>query len=64
MPLPVSGQLFAALVDWVEKGNAPSSFVLSSADISVTRPICLYPQKAVYGGSGSVTAAASYSRLP
>jgi hypothetical protein len=60
MPLPASGQLFAALVDWVENGNAPSSFILSSANGSVTQPICLYPQKAVYSGSGSVTAAASY----
>jgi feruloyl esterase len=61
MPLPANGQLFTALVDWVEKGNAPSSFILSSANGSVTRPICLYPQTAVYSGSGSVTAASSYS---
>jgi feruloyl esterase len=60
VPLPANGQLFTALVDWVEKGTAPSSIVLSSADGSVTRPICLYPQKAVYGGTGPVTAAASY----
>ncbi|HEX3766189.1 MAG TPA: tannase/feruloyl esterase family alpha/beta hydrolase [Kofleriaceae bacterium] len=61
MPLPVSGQLFAALVDWVENGKAPSSVVLSSADGSVSRPICMYPNRAVYSGTGSVTAAASYA---
>jgi feruloyl esterase len=60
MPLPASGQLFQALVDWVENGNAPSSLVLSSANGSVSQPICVYPQKAVYAGSGSITAAASY----
>jgi feruloyl esterase len=60
VPLPAPGQLFAALVDWVEMGKAPSSLVVSSADASVSRPICVYPQRAVYLGSGSVTAAASY----
>jgi feruloyl esterase len=60
MPLPAAGQLFTALVNWVEKAAAPSSIVLSSADGSVTRPICLYPQKAVHDGSGPVAAAASY----
>jgi tannase/feruloyl esterase len=61
MPLPANGQLFAALVDWVESGKAPSSLILSSADSSVSRPICMYPEQAVYSGSGSVTAAASYA---
>lgn len=61
VPLPASGQLFAALVDWVENGKAPSSLVLSSADGSVSRPICMYPNKAVYRGSGPVTAATSYA---
>lgn len=61
VPLPASGQLFAALVDWVEHANAPSSLTLSSADGSVTRPICVYPKQAVYGGSGAVTTATSYT---
>jgi feruloyl esterase len=60
MPLPANGQLFTALVNWVEKAAAPSSVVLSSADGSVTRPICMVPQKVVYDGSGPVAAAASY----
>jgi len=61
VPLPASGQLFAALVDWVESGKAPSSLVLLSADGSVSRPICMYPKQAVYSGSGPVTAATSYT---
>jgi hypothetical protein len=28
---------------------------------SVTTPVCPYPQKATYSGTGAVTAAASYS---
>lgn len=61
VPLPATGQLFSALVDWVENKNAPNALTLSSADSSVSMPVCPYPQKATYSGSGSPTAAASYS---
>lgn len=61
VPLPKNGQLFAALVDWVENGNAPASVTLTSADNSASRPICPFPQKATYNGTGSLTAASSYS---
>ena len=61
VPLPAPNQLFSALVDWLENNNAPASIVLSSTDASVTLPVCPYPQKATYNGSGSITAAASYS---
>jgi feruloyl esterase len=61
VPLPAPGQLFNALVDWVEHGNAPSSVVISSANSSVTMPICAYPKKATYSGTGAITAAASYA---
>jgi hypothetical protein len=61
VPLPKSGQLFAALVDWVEKGVAPSAITLSSTDNSVTRPICPYPQQAQYSGSGAITSADNYA---
>jgi hypothetical protein len=61
MPLLASGQLFAALIDWVENGKPPSSVMLSSADGGVSRAVCMYPKQAVYSGSGPVTAATSYA---
>jgi feruloyl esterase len=60
VPLPAQGQFFSALVDWVEQGNAPGTIVLKSMDSSVSLPVCPYPQKATYSGTGAVTAAASY----
>jgi feruloyl esterase len=61
VPLPTSAQTFNALVDWVEHDNAPASLAISSANGSVTMPICAYPKTATYGGSGPITAAASYA---
>jgi feruloyl esterase len=61
VPLPAPNQFFNALKDWVESGTAPESLVLTSANSSVTMPVCPYPKKARYGGTGSVTAAASYT---
>ena len=55
----------AALVDWVERGKAPR--VLNgvvrdaSGAVTLTRPICLYPEVAAYRGHGDTTAAASFT---
>lgn len=63
--LPINGstndQLFTALRNWVENGTAPSRLDISSSDASVSLPICAYPQRASYNGSGSVKAATSYT---
>ena len=61
VPLPATDQFFNALVDWVEHQNAPDRVVLQSADASVSMPVCPYPKKATYQGSGAVTTEASYS---
>ena len=58
-PLPDRAAMFRALVDWVEKGVAPETFVMTNAAKSVSRPLCLYPTKLVYRG-GDKAAAASY----
>ncbi|WP_244119516.1 tannase/feruloyl esterase family alpha/beta hydrolase [Burkholderia gladioli] len=62
MPLPAADRqdLYANLVDWVENGKAPTSIHLSSADGSASQPICMYPTKATYTGTGSIRDAANY----
>ena len=69
-PWPQNGADFNAILDWVENGNAPDE-VMGSGNTAVpafipgspttlTRPLCPYPQTAVYNGSGDVTDAASW----
>lgn len=61
VPLPKANQFYTALTQWVEGGTAPASITLSSADNSASQPVCSFPAKAVYNGTGSPTQAASYS---
>lgn len=56
--------LLMALDRWVEQGVAPDAIVASRVQAGVateTRPLCPYPKKAVYKGSGSTTEAANFS---
>ncbi|MFC5496664.1 tannase/feruloyl esterase family alpha/beta hydrolase [Caenimonas terrae] len=53
-------QLFSALVDWVERGTAPGEITLVSRDNSVSLPICVYPKKTTWNGTGSAKVAANY----
>ena len=66
---PVDDQqhdIFSALIAWTDRGEAPGRIIatkFSSADASeveMQRPICPYPQKAVYRGTGSTRAAANF----
>ena len=50
--------MIAALERWVEHGAAPDRIVASRADR--TRPLCPYPQIAVYKGVGSIDKAESF----
>jgi hypothetical protein len=70
-PWPQGGVDFNAVINWVEKGIAPNQ-VLGSGNTAgfnippgstpnLTRPLCPYPQTAVYKGSGSVTDAVNWS---
>jgi feruloyl esterase len=54
-------EMFQVLQAWVESGTEPTTLTVTSSDASVSMPLCVYPQKVTYGGSGSVTAAGSYS---
>jgi hypothetical protein len=63
-PLPTLDQLYAALTDWVEKGTAPATLTATAPATATvgqkSRPLCVYPQKAVYT-AGDPNLAASYS---
>ena len=54
-------QMFSALTDWVEQGRAPEDIVVTSRDGSVSYPLCAYPKKATWSGSGSAKVAGNYS---
>lgn len=60
-----------AIMDWVEKGNAPKDFVTTrfknndaTQGVDMQRPICPYPLQAVYKGSGDTNVAANFSCSP
>jgi len=62
-----SHSVSAALEEWVEKGTAPGSIVVSKyegndrAHAKMTRPLCVYPEAAKYKGSGDTNDAGSFS---
>lgn len=52
------------IVDWVERGTAPQTVVARKLDaagaVVRTRPLCPYPAKAAYTGSGDVNEVGSF----
>jgi feruloyl esterase len=60
---PNEFDMVTALEQWVEKATAPERIIASRSRNGVverTRPLCPYPQKAVYKGSGSTDEAANF----
>jgi hypothetical protein len=58
-PVPVDP--FGALVNWVEHGVAPETLLAAGGNVPTRqRPLCPYPQTAIYNGSGDPNAAASW----
>jgi feruloyl esterase len=54
----------AAIEQWMAQGRAPQQIVASHAvdgKVDRTRPLCAYPQVAVYKGSGSIDEASNFS---
>jgi len=52
-----------AIVNWVEKSQAPASILASrvvDTQVERTRPLCPYPQVARYTGQGSIDEAANF----
>lgn len=69
-PRPVSDDpqhdMFSALIAWSEQGRVPERVVATryasedSGRIEMQRPLCPWPQRAVYRGYGSTSAATSF----
>ncbi|HWE48646.1 MAG TPA: tannase/feruloyl esterase family alpha/beta hydrolase [Bryobacteraceae bacterium] len=61
---PNSFDAVGALDQWVSKGEAPRRIVAThstAGKVDRSRPLCPYPQEAVWKGSGSTDEAASFS---
>ena len=60
---PNAFDALTAMEEWVEQGKAPDQIIASRTRDGVvdrTRPLCPYPQLAVYSGSGSMDDAANF----
>ena len=57
---PQPQNLFGALVSWVENGVAPEQIPAQTGGGAITRPLCPYPETAVYNGTGNPNDAASF----
>ncbi|MBY4946083.1 tannase/feruloyl esterase family alpha/beta hydrolase [Cupriavidus respiraculi] len=64
-PTPDAGHdLLMALDEWVERGVAPDRIVaakVTNGATTRTRPLCPYPKKAIYSGTGNTDDAASFT---
>ncbi|MEO8591759.1 MAG: tannase/feruloyl esterase family alpha/beta hydrolase [Candidatus Solibacter sp.] len=61
---PNQFDMLDALETWVEKGKAPSSVIaarVQNGKTERTRPLCPFPQTAVYRGTGSTDDAANFT---
>jgi len=61
---PNTFDMVTALEQWVEAGKAPDQIQASHATagrVDRTRPLCPYPQVAVYKGTGSIDEAANFA---
>jgi pimeloyl-ACP methyl ester carboxylesterase len=61
---PDSVDWFAPIAEWVERGRAPERLLAqkrgAEGRVVNARPLCPYPQRAVYDGKGNVSEAESY----
>jgi len=62
-PGPDNADWAAAIDAWVDAGKAPERVIarkVVNGAVTRTRPLCVYPQRAVYKGSGSTDEAESF----
>ena len=64
-PGPDQVDYLSAMSSWVEDGEAPDRLLAQQIDadgqVTLSRPLCPYPQVAVYTGSGNSNDAASFT---
>ena len=66
-PGPDNADWAAAIDSWVESGKAPERIIAqkgAGANVVRTRPLCAYPQHAVYTGTGSIDQAENFVCKP
>jgi hypothetical protein len=54
---------FTAIDDWVERGRAPDRLLarkIQDGTVTNARPLCAYPRRSMYNGTGATTSAESY----
>jgi feruloyl esterase len=54
----------AVIEEWIAKGTAPAQIIashLTDGNVDRTRPLCPYPQVAVYKGAGSTDEASGFA---
>ena len=68
VPFDTDHDALAALENWVEKGTPPKSIIASkyadddaSKSVQRTMPLCPFPSKARYNGSGAINDAANWA---
>lgn len=63
-PGPSNVHWFDALTRWVERGVTPTRLIAANsgvpAKVTLSRPLCPYPQRAEYKGAGSTREAANF----
>ena len=62
-PGPTTFDALTSLEEWVEHGVSPQRIIgshLADGTVTLTRPLCPYPEEAVYLGRGSTNEAASF----
>ena len=62
-PGPNQFSMLGALERWRESGSAPETLLsahIANNRVDMTRPLCPYPQQAVYKGSGSTNDAGNF----
>lgn len=71
VPADPQHDIFQALINWVEFGQAPDQIIATkfvndnpAQGVSFTRPLCVFPKVAKYKGIGSSTDAANWACVP